>query len=93
MNLVITFCPARRRYFVQPPADAERRARNRWHAHWLTNGYEPLRLVGFAGSPEEALERIKTHRVDEARCGRTPLPGAVIEQQLFEVEGARHAAD
>lgn len=93
MNLVITFCPARLRFFVQPLADAERRARNRWHAHWLTNGYEPLRLVGFAGSPEEALERIKTHRVDEARCGRTPLPGAVIEQQLFEVEGARHAAD
>ena len=93
MNLVITFCPARLRFFVQPLADAERRARNRWHAHWLTNGYEPLRLVGFASSPEEALERIKTHRADEARCGRTPLPGAVIEQQLFEVEGASHAAD
>ena len=93
MNLAITFCPARLRFFVQPLADAERRARNRWHAHWLTNGYEPLRLVGFAGSPEEALERIKTHRADEARCGRTPLPEPVVELQLFEVEGARHAAD
>lgn len=93
MNLVITFCPSRLKFFVQPLTEAERRARHRWHAHWLTNGYEPLRLVGFAGSPAKALERIATHRADEVRCGRTPMPGAVIELQLFEEEGARHAAD
>lgn len=93
MNLVIIFCPSRLRFHVQPSADAECHARHRWQAHWLTNGCEPPQLVGFADSPSEALERIAAHRADEVRCGHKPLPVAVIELQLFEEEGARHAAD
>jgi len=84
MNLVITFCPSRLVFFVRPPAEAEHQARHRWQAKWLTNGYEVPQLVGFAGSPEEALERIATHRADEARCGRTPLPAVIVELVLSD---------
>lgn len=93
MSLVITFDPSRLRFLVQSLTEAERGARHRWQAKWLTNGSDPLLLVGFADSPAEALERIHKHQADKKRCGRTPLPMAVIELQLFEVEGARHAAD